>query len=811
MTTELAQQPKEDEGARVRNRPPSRPGEAFIALTRLVVFWERAWPAILPALAIPYSLIVISLFGWWRHVPALLHWITLALAGLAFAAALRRDLAGLRFASRRDAQARLEQDGAVKHAPLQALDDAPFKASAGAASLWRAHMEASAERARRARLAGMRASAQTRDPLGLRFTAAGLLVVALIAAGPDWRTRLAGALSPTQSGGLLLADLWIEPPAYTGKAPVYLLRAGEEKSGLAAQIDAPAGSVLVAQVNGRGRLRLSFTTDTEETAAGFERQGDAARAEIALQESGLLRLRLGPDVISWPVGVLADAAPRVGFTQAPTASDEGRLAFAYAAEDDYAIAEARLELRLDPDQDRPLDASAFDEAALLEVRVIALDGAGGGAGERAYALDLQSDPWAGLQALARVVVEDGAGQTGATDEETVTLPVRTFFNPLARTVVEQRQTLATSPQNWRRVGRSFDAVTLAPEVFFDNTTDYLLLRTAFWRVMRQDGEGFDDAVEKFWPLALQLEDEALELARQRLEAARAALREALERGASDQDIARLVEELRQAMDDYIAALAQSGQARGQTQGDAEQLKSSDLDEMLDAIRDLAQSGASGAARQMLSDLENVLDNLRLTQSGGGGGMEGQGSGGPADEAGEFIGRQRDLADDAFRRGQEFGQSGDDLADAEGALGDDLEEFIDQLEGGQADPDGDAAQALGRARNDMREAQEALRNEDFDGAASAMERAIDNLRDGAEELAREQMRQAGDGAGARERGAPLDPLGRPAGDAIGDDVDVPGASETGRAREIIDELRRRLGEPGRAEEEIDYLERLLERF
>ena len=92
----------------------------------------------------------------------------------------------------------------------------------------------------------------------------------------------------------------------------------------------------------------------------------------------------------------------------------------------------------------------------------------------------------------------------------------------------------------------------------------------------------------------------------------------------------------------------------------------------------------------------------------------------------------------------------------------------------------------------------------------MERAIGNLRDGAEEIAREQMRQAGEGTEG-ENGSPLDPLGRPTGRANGEGVEVPEETDAGRTRAVIEELRRRLGEPGRSQEEIDYLERLLERF
>jgi hypothetical protein len=43
------------------------------------------------------------------------------------------------------------------------------------------------------------------------------------------------------------------------------------------------------------------------------------------------------------------------------------------------------------------------------------------------------------------------------------------------------------------------------------------------------------------------------------------------------------------------------------------------------------------------------------------------------------------------------------------------------------------------------------------------------------------------------------------------VKVPDESDIQRAREILEELRRRLGERGRPPPELDYIERLIERF
>lgn len=812
MTSELTQ---------LRPQRKRIPGAGSILTARLVLFWEKLWPALLPALGVLFLYAFISLLDLWRFAPVWLHAALLAAGGAALAVFLYRRLRPLRFPGRRAGQARLERDGRVAHAALQALDDAPFAADAAASPLWRAHLEASAERAKAARLKAPAPQLETADPIGLRFIALGLFVIALIVGGEDSLSRLATGLRPgaAGTGGGPVADLWIEPPAYTGRAPVYLLRAGAPVNA-DRQIDAPEGSVVVAQINGAGRARLAFQTPEASERADFTASGAARRAELPLAASGLLRLSWGGRDARWPIGVIADDDPKVWFTAKPEAGEDGRLAVSLAIEDDFGVASATLIMQLDPDQPRPLDAPAIDAAALEERRRVALDGVTGKRGERALALDLQADPWAGMNVRVKVVVTDGAGQTGESDRFTVTLPTRKFYNPSARAVIEQRQTLAVAPSDWRRAARSFDAMTLAPDVFYaEKPTDYLMLRAAFWRVMRQDGEGYGEAVEKFWPLALQLEDEALELARQRLEAAREALRQALESGAGDDEIARRIEELRQAMNDYLAALAQSGAANAEAPPqNAQQIERSDLDDMLDAIRNLSEQGADGAARQMLSELENMLNNLRLSGSGSGQGQSqgagqgagGEGAGGPSGAAGDLIGRQRELADETFARGRAGDGNGADLAAREGALGGALDSLLDQLS--REAPGSEALRALGMARNAMREAEGALSGDDFAAAADAMERAIGALREGAGALAEQQRREAREnGEGGGESGRGLDPLGRPAGAVAGSGVDVPGETDAGRTRAVIDELRRRLGEPGREDEEKDYLERLLERF
>ena len=62
---------------------------------------------------------------------------------------------------------------------------------------------------------------------------------------------------------------------------------------------------------------------------------------------------------------------------------------------------------------------------------------------------------------------------------------------------------------------------------------------------------------------------------------------------------------------------------------------------------------------------------------------------------------------------------------------------------------------------------------------------------------------------------LDPMGRPPQRTDGSDpgvgVKVPDQIDIQRAREILEELRRRIGETTRPPIELEYLERLLKRF
>jgi hypothetical protein len=67
---------------------------------------------------------------------------------------------------------------------------------------------------------------------------------------------------------------------------------------------------------------------------------------------------------------------------------------------------------------------------------------------------------------------------------------------------------------------------------------------------------------------------------------------------------------------------------------------------------------------------------------------------------------------------------------------------------------------------------------------------------------------------RSRGQGRDGIGRPTGGGFGaatEDIGIPDENEIRKAREILDELRRRAGDRNRPPIERQYLDRLLPRF
>lgn len=823
---------------------------------RRALFWERLWP-LLTAIGVGSGLfLAASWAGLWLALPPIGRIIGLVLFGLVLLASLVPAM-WLRIPSIGDALRRLDHRSGLEHRPATTVSD-PRATLAGdpvADALWRAHLDRATEAARALRAGWPRPHLAALDPYALRALVLLAVVAAFfmaegerssrITAAFDWR----GAIAPK----LYRVDAWVTPPAYTGRPPVLLpgVRHDAPAPGDVAAISVPSGSDIVVRANGLQKIDLALDGDLTEQASdapNVSADGSIER-HFRIGGSGSISvdgLPAGP--VTWSFIATPDRPPSIEFAREPQVLGRAMLSVSYKLEDDYGVvaAQARFsqpQIRR-PDaasEPRPLVGAPDFPLSLPQARTR------NGTGESTK--DLTEHPWAGVKATVTLAASDEGGNEGLSKPREVILPQRPFTKPVARALIEQRRILAFDANARRDVQRALNALMIAPEKFTPEPSVFLGLRTAATRLeLARNDDDLRSVVDYLWEIAVLIEDGTMSDAERELRAAQDALRQALERGATEEEIRKLTEQLRQALDKFMQALAEQLRRDGTT--DARPLDRStrvvrpqDLKNMLDRIENLARSGARDAARRMLDELQAMLENLSRNRQAGreqGGEMNST-----LDELGRMIQEQQRLRDRTYRegresrnerrsRGPEQGRSEreqrtfGDLQRNQESLRQQLERMLEQLrrqqqggmgEGDEEDPGRQAGEALGRAEQAMRDAEGALGDGDADTAVDGQGRALQNLRRGAQGLAESMQDGLGDAFG--EPGGPpadaaerTDPLGRPVRSReYGDDytVKVPDEIDVQRARRVLEELRRRFGEPTRPQIELDYIERLLRDF
>ncbi|MEH3118406.1 MAG: TIGR02302 family protein [Methylorubrum populi] len=296
----------------------------------------------------------------------------------------------------------------------------------------------------------------------------------------------------------------------------------------------------------------------------------------------------------------------------------------------------------------------------------------------------------------------------------------------------------------------------------------------------------------------------------------------------------------------------------------------DLEKMIKDMQEAMQRGDTAEAQRLLDQLRNVLENLQSAENGrksddGMAEMNRQ-----LDALDKMSREQQDLRDETYKEGQQGqrpgprqrpqngqqqgqqgqqgqrqqgqdgegrqgqgiqgqgiqgqgGEQGRSMGQRQQGLREQLQDLKDRMK--QQGLQGE--EGLADAEDAMREAEEALGRGRNGDAVDAQGRALEGLKRGAEGMQR-QMQQMAEGEGRQEGqqegrspgrqgrsgSSDDDPLGRPTRgrDLSNGNVRVPSADESAvqRARRIMEELRRKLGDPSRPQEELDYFERLLRR-
>jgi uncharacterized protein (TIGR02302 family) len=825
-----------------------------IARARRALLWENLWP-LFAAIAVALGIfLAASWAGLWIALPPLGRVIGLAVFALIALASLVPAL-WVRIPKTDHALRRLDRSSGLAHRPATTIVDAlaTNPADPVADALWRAHVARAADGARRLRAGWPRPHLAVHDPFAIRALVLLAVVTTFFMAGGDRVGRLAAAFdwSGVIAPKLYRVDAWVTPPAYTGRPPVLLpgIRHDAPAPGEIAAISVPANSELVVRATGLNSIDLNLSGGmTEQAEEGPAPAAGSIERRFRIGDNGSATLGgLPAGSATWSFRAVPDRPPVIALTREPQVIGRSSVSLSYRMEDDYGVtgAEARFsEPQLPASENtqprRPIvDAPNFP-LILPQARTRA------GTGQSSK--DVTDHPWAGVTATVTLFAKDEGGNEGKSDSIELSLPARSFQKPLARALVEQRRNLAFDANARGNVGRALEALLLAPEKFTPEPAVFLGLRTAATRLkLARSDDDLRSVVDYLWEIAVLIEDGTMSDAERDLRAAQDALRQALERGATDEEIKKLTDQLRQALDRFMQALAEQLRRDGTTEArpldrNTRAVRPQDLKSMLDRIENLARSGSRDAARRMLDELQAMLDNLSRNRQAKSGDQQGD-SDSMLDELSRMIQEQQRLRDRTYREGRDSRnerrnrggeqqgrsdreqRSFGDLRRNQENLRQQLEKMLEQLrrqqQGGAedgADQGSEAGEALGRAEQAMRDAEGSLGQGEADGAVEGQGRALQNLRRGAQSMA-EAMQGLGDAFGEpggqqAESAERTDPLGRPVRSReYGDDftVKVPDEIDVQRARRVLEELRRRFGESERPQMELDYIERLLRDF
>ncbi|WP_034988899.1 TIGR02302 family protein [Bartonella senegalensis] len=786
-----------------------------------ILFFERIWVQLLPfflVLSLFCSLSWFGIFGilgYWTHLLLFVFILFSAVANLLF-------LVNFRLPTFREVNYRLEQENGLKNQPLSVQKDrlCPENNEDFHQIIWREHQRRMAKQLYHLKTGIAYPNSAAFDPLALRTVCVLLCVCAFSFSFGSLGGRLADAFDfrPLIDEASMRIDAWVTPPAYTGMAPIYLTQ------GETTHFAVPEGSsVVVRVVNGAGvTVKALVKEDTHKVL--FSKKSEKTplndpivHFETHLERSIDLLVSSRHKQLQWFLQVIKDQHPTIRWLEKPGRILTGSLELQYELEDDYGVTKAFVEI--EPFLDKHKNTAVLYKAPEIKLLLPR-----GGKGKMRTVQDVSAHPWAGSEVKITLVAEDGAGQKARSKTFVMTLPQRVFSHPVARAVGELRRLLALDAAKKERVLDMLSALLVRPEDGLKNATHFLALQSAWTKLsMAETEDDLRNVVDYLWQIALGIEGNQLQSTQKNLKQAQAALRDALRYGASAAEIERLMADLRQAMDDYVRSLAERAQNNSKNSKNSDlnrsPLSEDTLKEKLNLIEEMAKTGSSLAAEQLLSEVEQILDHLQVQKNNQGeektknqfAQMKEK-----MDQLGEVMRRQQEILNETHqlemeqRRGENVPEQQRKSLQKRQA---ELQLELSTLEKELSEKGFEQSDQLKKAEEKMNSAEVALENGDHQISMQNQSAALESLRQGAQnilEKMRKVLKEAGDHQNAIS--GHQDPLGRPLSSKNTQGQEggaIPQESDQIRARQILEEIRKRLSKEHILEAEKNYLERVLD--
>lgn len=463
---------------------------------------------------------------------------------------------------------------------------------------------------------------------GLHVAALILLLLWLLsslrsAAGfwPRWRhVQFAGGFalfvilgSCWSLGGADSAKAWVTPPEYA-RLPsepltpsLYGNKAPPILAGSLVQVSLSGALAKGAVASFAGKEKRFEEGEGDSTLSFAVPSAEKPQKLTLLLRRGQRRLGL------WTLSLVPDLPPQVAFTEEPSLTMRKTLRLAYEAMDDYGI--EKILVQVSPES--PASSMAHKPVEIV------LTKPGVKVARKASYADLTSLPWAGAAAIIQLVAVDGAGHKSFSAPKQILLPSRSFHNPFARALIEERQKLLGRPDASARdeAANVMAGIARQQGLFRGDPVIVMTLRAGAVRLVLNETSSTLAAVRGLmWQAALRLEEGAIGLARSDLAVAGRDLSSLLMRDSQNASLAPFLFRMRKSLETYFAALKAERAKRPLALQDVEWplatgkdvLTPEDLENQMSSVEAFLAVGAHAQALSKLDQLQAFIENLRTT-------------------------------------------------------------------------------------------------------------------------------------------------------------------------------------------------------
>lgn len=349
---------------------------------------------------------------------------------------------------------------------------------------------------------GLMTAAEKQSSATLRRVILSSLIfsIAALAVGPDAGRLLSIAVKPRAifSTPAPIITVKVTPPDYSGR---------EMFTGKLTSTNDAATNLPPIAEGSQIKLHIENTRYAPTLVAGPQKiaflsaEDGGFTAHFTLKDETIWQIKEGSrEIARWPIVIIEDDPPVIITAEIRELTEAGGLlGLSINISDDYGIKDLQLGL-IPPMINDPSNIQEIHDQTILAVANIK-DFSG------ELFIDLTSSVFAGQRVDLVLLAQDQAGQESRHVIPSILLPRKPFSDPLARRIIEIRDGIKQQPDRREKYARQLMALGLVPNRGETNSTFYMAVRSAYWRLINpKTAEDIQSALDIMWDLAQSLED-----------------------------------------------------------------------------------------------------------------------------------------------------------------------------------------------------------------------------------------------------------------------------------------------------------------